>query len=239
MSQRSRITLIIERRDPPGGATRRERFVVAWERGMTVADALSSLGDEPKTHDGQTTTPVAWSDACTWPACGVCTMLIDGRAAPACGTPITEAMLKRGKVTLAPLSAFPVLRDLVVDRSRMVSTTSQLGAYLDGDRVAAAGTRALRQAFAACTRCGACIDACPEAHADAAFIGPHAIAASMAHRTSADGAVPDVLLERGGIADCGHVQNCVEICPERIPLDEAVRAASKGGWKRWLRILVS
>jgi succinate dehydrogenase / fumarate reductase iron-sulfur subunit len=35
------------------------------------------------------------------------------------------------------------------------------------------------------------------------------------------------LMEKGGIADCGNAQNCVQVCPKKIPLTESIAAIGR------------
>ncbi len=236
-----RLSVKVQRQDGPDQSRRWESFAVQRVPGMTVADVLHDINADPRTVDGQPTSTIVWASACTWPACGVCTMLINGKAAPACGTEIAVVQPKRGTLRLAAMSSFPVRRDLWVDRSRMARDGVRAEAYCGEDRVIAndPALAHARAGFAACTSCGACIDACPEAHQGSRFVGPHALGAWHATRLH-DGVEPPLsLLGPGGVADCGHVENCLETCPEAVPLDRAIAAASKGGFKRWLNLMLA
>jgi succinate dehydrogenase / fumarate reductase iron-sulfur subunit len=228
-----RLRVVVRRRDHGDAPAHWETFSAVREEKMTVADLLHAVNAAPCTIDGQPTTPIAWASACTWPACGVCTMVINGRAAPACGTRVDAVVGRRNRLLLRPMEAFPVRRDLWVDRSRMWHDAARVQAHPDeGDESGVAPGDATW--LSACTRCGACVEACPEAHTGTKFVGPYAIGAVHATRVARGRPPPLPLLESGGIVDCGHVQNCVETCPERIPLDRAVRAVSRASFRRWL-----
>lgn len=228
------LSVRIRRQDDPSAPGRWERFRIPRHAGMTVADILHAIDEAPRLDDGQSTTRIGWDSACTWPSCGVCTMSINGRAAPACGTSI-ESLPASKPLRLAPLDGFRVLRDLWVDRSRMRDDIAHVGAFCTQ---AEPHVDEATRLFSRCTRCGACLDACPEAHAGSPFVGPYALGAVYATQLARKAPLPLVLLSRGGIADCGHVQNCVEVCPEGIPLDVAINAASKAAPRRWLDALV-
>jgi succinate dehydrogenase / fumarate reductase iron-sulfur subunit len=49
----------------------------------------------------------------------------------------------------------------------------------------------------------------------------------------------DALMGPGGVAECGKAQNCVEVCPVSLPLDESIAAMARATTKRlftgWLR----
>lgn len=223
MADAKQLVVRVRRQDGPDGAVRHDVFHVDRIRGMTVADVLFAINESAPS-------PIVWNSACTWPACGVCTMVINRRAAPACGTEVDELLGKRKKLTLEPLTGFDVRRDLLVDRSRMVRNAARAEAFVDDEATTAIASL---HAFSACTRCGACVDACPEAGGGSTFMGPYALGAMHATKIGRGAALPLSVLEPGGIADCGHVQNCVETCPERVPLDRAIRSAAKAGVKQW------
>lgn len=229
MSKRQQLTVRVFRQDAPSAESRWDVFRVDEETHMTVADVLHAINLDPRTVDGQPTTSIVWAAACTWPACGVCTMLINGQAAPACGTRVNELRSKRRTLTLAPMKGFPLRRDLWVDRTRMRTDVRRVEAFReDGEPPDEASS------FAACTRCGACLDACPETHPSSGFVGPYALGAAHATRIGRDAVLPAAIFEPGGIADCGHVQNCVEVCPEAVPLDRAIRTLARVATRRWL-----
>ena len=95
-------------------------------RDRTVADLLRSLNEQEEIKDasGEIADPVGWECSCLEKKCGACAMLINGRPALACGVflkiaasePSKRGFRKRGEVVLEPLSRFPVVRDLMVDR---------------------------------------------------------------------------------------------------------------------------
>ncbi len=232
----SKLQVRVRRHD--GATSRWETFAVETTVGMTVADLLTRLAEAPRLSDGQATSAIVWSNACTWPTCGVCTMLVQGRAMPACTTRVAEIVPKGRRLTLEPLRAFPVIRDLSVNRTRLRDHSRTLDGFVaDADPAEVLANEAARM-FARCTRCGACMDACPETHERSPFVGPHAFGVVHATRLGGGPALPPRLLDAGGIADCGHVENCVEVCPEAIPLEEAITPLAQGVARRWWKALL-
>jgi len=236
----------IRRQDGPGelDSRRWETFELDGGDEVTVADVLRRIAREPRTSAGRLVTPVVWDDGCQWPACGICTMIINGRARPACTTSVTEVLAKAKALVLQPLETFPLRRDLWVDRARMALDATQLHAWLPPDALDSVSdgvpnaNLAERQIFGRCTRCGACLEACPETHPAAAFVGPAALGLSHAAQLARpDPRRVSALLGRGGIGDCGNAGNCVEICPEAIPLDDALGGAAHAATRHWLRSL--
>ena len=80
--------------------------------------------------------------------------------------------------------------------------------------------------------CGCCVEACPQYSLSNNFLGAAAISQSRLfnmHPTAKNIADErlDTLMQKGGIADCGNAQNCVEACPKSIPLTESIADLGK------------
>ena len=68
------------------------------------------------TKAGERTTPPVWQMNCLEQVCGICTMVINGRVRQSCSALIDNL---EQPIKLEPMSKFPNVRDLVVDRSQM------------------------------------------------------------------------------------------------------------------------
>lgn len=239
----------VRRQDAPDAPSRIDAFDVAIPAGSSIHAALVAIRDRPVTVDGRRVDPPAWDAACLEGSCGGCTVRLGGRAVLACATAVDAIPPGRHGAMLEPMGRFPVLRDLVVDRDREAAANARLDA---GALPAAASSsegplpaetpaeRALRGDLAACIGCGACIDACPETGGGSPFVGAEAIAMSHLARLhpARDAAHEDHLAARlsvrGGVADCGHAQACVEACPVEVPLAGAIADGSRVTSRRWL-----
>ena len=92
-------------------------FGIAWcTATITVIGCLMAIQRDPRNESGQTTAPVAWESNCLEEVCGSCTMVINGKVRQAC-TSLVDHLEK--PIRLEPMSKFPLVRDLVVDRSRI------------------------------------------------------------------------------------------------------------------------
>src|SRR4051794_29642839 len=129
------ITFKIKRSlDGKRDASTWEEFEVPWEPQMNVISALMAIQREPVTKGGKETVPVVWEQACLEEVCGSCTLIINGKVRQAC-TAITDGLLEEGEtVTIEPMTKFPLVRDLIVDRSRMFDNLKRAKAwvFLDG-----------------------------------------------------------------------------------------------------------
>jgi succinate dehydrogenase / fumarate reductase iron-sulfur subunit len=238
----------IKRCDGPGKPERWESFKVPVTDGSNVISSLNWIAANPVTTDGTKTTPIVWDSNCLEEVCGACTMVINGRVRQSCSCLIDEyAPLDGDIITLEPMSKFPVIRDLWVNRDRLFHNLTRVKAWvpIDGTYSMGAGPKEshdqqqMRYALSECMSCGCCLDACPqfttvedEEKWDDAFIGAHAISQARLfneHGTGKrlKGERMDELIGEGGISECGNAQNCVKVCPKGIPLTESIGAMGR------------
>jgi succinate dehydrogenase / fumarate reductase iron-sulfur subunit len=177
-------------------------------------------------------------------------MVINGKTRQSCSALIDKLMQP---ITLQPLSKFPVVRDLAVDRSRMFEALKRVKAWvpMDGYHDLGPGDKILPDhqgvayKLSECMTCGCCVEACPQFSRDNNFLGAAAISQARLFNMHPTGKLIanerlDSLMDDGGIAACGNAQNCVEVCPKSIPLTESIaemgRQSSKRFWKTLFQI---
>ena len=242
------VTFKIKRCDGPGKPWRWESFKVPTEPGSNVISSLNWIASNPVTVDGKETTPVVWDSNCLEEVCGACTMVINGRVRQSCSCLVDEYAPREGdEIVLEPMSKFPVIRDLWVDRSRMFDALQRVKAWvpIDGTYNLGAGPQEshdhqqMRYALSECMTCGCCLDACPQfaeeadpKNWDKNFIGPQAISQARLFNEHGTGKRlkderMDTLMGPDGIQNCGNAQNCVKVCPKGIPLTESIAAIGR------------
>jgi succinate dehydrogenase / fumarate reductase iron-sulfur subunit len=228
--------------------TRRwEEFKVPYLPQMNVHSALEQIRLDPRTIEGTEVAPPVWEAACLEEVCGSCTMIVNGRVRQACSTLINEVSPNGETIRLEPMSKFPNVRDLVVDRSRMFEHLRKVHAWidLDGTHELGPGPRESpenqqeRYPLSRCMTCGCCLEACPQFNDSSAFIGPAAINQVRLFNMHPSGAMHknarlETMMGKGGVADCGKAQNCVEVCPKDIPLVDSIAVVSRDTTKRLL-----
>ena len=165
------FTVRILRQDAPGKPPRWERHTIPYEPNLNVISVLQKIAAQATTAEGRKTTPVAWDCNCLEEVCGACTMLVNGRTRQAC-TALVDRLLadQPGEITLEPMSKFPVLRDLVVDRGRMFRTLEKIKAWIPVDDYSDRGpgprespeSQQRRYPLSECMTCGCCLEACPQ-----------------------------------------------------------------------------
>ncbi len=231
------VEVQIKRQDGPNASYYWETFRVKWRPNLNVIAILQELQIHPVTADGKATTPPAWEAACLEEVCGTCSMLINGRPRQSC-TALVDKLEQ--PIRLEPFSKFPLVRDLITDRSRMFDHLKQVRAWVDVDGTYDLGpgprysqTLALtRYKLSECMTCGCCLEACPQYGPQSPFIGPQAINQVRLFNTHPTGALNapgrlESVMGPGGITDCGDAQNCVKVCPKQIPLTESIAEVSK------------
>ncbi len=254
------IRLRVLRCDGPGKPSRWETFAVKVERGANIISCLQQVAANPVTVDGRETTPVVWDAGCLEEVCGACTMVINGKVRQSCSCLIDDyAPRENDEITLEPMSKFPVVRDLWVDRSRLFAALKRTKSWvpIDGTYSLGAGpkeapeTQETRYVLSTCMSCGCCLEACPQytkeedpTQWDTSFIGAHAISQTRLfnlHPTGKrlKGDRLDALMGPGGVTDCGNAQNCVKVCPKNIPLTESIAAMGRAvvvhSLTKWMR----
>lgn len=209
-----------------------EDFSIPYLPNLNIISALMAVRKNPVNIRGEKVSPVVWDCNCLEEVCGACSMLINGQARQAC-TALVDKLTH--PIVLEPLSKFPVVRDLVVDRSRMFNALKRIKAWvpIDGTYDLGPGPRQAAKdqqftyALSRCMTCGCCLEACPQISLENNFVGPSALGQAVLFNIHPTGAMNkherlDSLIGDGGLADCGNAQNCVRICPKEVPLTDAI-----------------
>ena len=230
------VIIKIKRQASPKSAPYWEEFALAWKPGMNVISAMMDIAANPVTRDGKPSAPITYDSNCLEEVCGSCAMRINGRARMACSALIDKL---EQPITLEPLSKFPVVRDLAVDRSVLFENLKRVKAWVpvDGTYDLGSGPRqSTTQQEAAyplsrCISCCCCMEVCPQFNDKTNFVGAATIAQVRLFNTHPTGAALKedrlhALMGDGGIQECGYAQNCVEICPKDIPLTNAIAEVS-------------
>lgn len=261
----------ILRQDGPGEASYWERHRVRYENEMNVISLLQRIAAQAKTVDGKGVAPVAWDCNCLEEVCGACTMVINGKVRQACSALVDRLLQDNpNEIELQPMSKFPVVRDLMVDRSRMFRALKKIKGWIPVDGYYDVGpgpkqsmeTQENAYPLSECMTCGCCLEACPQylkaeisrlpnesdadyqerknAANDSGFVGAAAISQAVlfnAHPTGKNNAGErlDALMDEGGIQVCGNAQNCVAVCPKRIPLTTSIARAGRETTVRWFK----
>ena len=178
--------------------------------------------------------PIAFESDCREGICGSCSLVINGIPhGPDRGIAACQLYMRRfadgAVITIEPwrAKAFPIIKDLVVDRSAL-DRIMQAGGYIssntggatDGNTILIGKDRAeIAMDAASCIGCGACVAACKNASA-MLFV-----AAKVSHMASLPQGEPErakrakammKAMDREGFGSCGNQYECEAVCPKSI-----------------------
>jgi succinate dehydrogenase / fumarate reductase iron-sulfur subunit len=226
------IRLKVKRQDFPKSKPYWQEFDIPYRNHANVISCLQEVQETPLNAAGKNINPVVWDCNCLEEVCGACTMLINGKVRQAC-TALIDNLEK--PIILEPLTKFPVIRDLQVDRSRMFENLKKVKAWIeiDGSHDIGEGPiiqekqRSKAYVLSECMTCGCCLEACPQFTLTNNFMGASTMSQVRLFNMHPTGAANkedrlEEVMQEGGIADCGNAQVCVEVCPKKIPLTESI-----------------
>ena len=227
-----KVVLKIKRQESPKSPSRWEEFELVKKPGMNVISAMMEIALNPVTRDGKATTAIAYDSNCLEEVCGSCAMRINGKARMACSALVDKL---DQPITVEPLSKFPIVRDLAVDRSVLFENLKAVKAWVpvDGTYDLGSGPRMSpseqeeRYPISRCISCCCCMEVCPQFNEQTGFVGAATIAQVKLFNEHPTGAALKherlrALMGDGGIQECGYAQNCVEACPKDIPLTSGI-----------------
>jgi len=216
------FTMRVWRGDAKGGAFKEYRVPV--EEGMVVLDVIHAIQAR---HAGDLA--VRWN--CKAGKCGSCSAEIDGKPRLMCMTRM-NTFTPGAPITVSPLKAFPLIRDLATDVSFNYEKARQIPAFKPKPKEAD-GTRRMfqpdidrGQEFRKCIECFLCQDVChvirdhPENKP--AFAGPRFFVrlAELDMHPLDDHDRKELIKAKAGLGFCNITKCCTEVCPEHIHITD-------------------
>lgn len=202
----------------------------------TVAAALTRMNEAEglKDVDGKEVKPIAWECSCLQKKCGACAMVINDRPALACSVRLSE--LKKPEVTLKPLSKFPVVEDLMVDRSILYENLNEMGTWLEGEAIREPVDYDMAYEGSRCLQCGCCLEVCPNFYPGGVFFGMAAFTPTVrliAEMEEEQRKEVYAEYKKHIYNGCGKSLACRDICPAGIDIDGLlVNSNAMAIWKR-------
>ncbi len=227
------FTLQVWRQNGPNGEGRFETYTApAVKEDMSFLEMLDVV-NEQLISEG--TEPIAFDSDCREGICGTCGVMIDGQAhGPEKGTATCQLHMRKfddGKtITIEPwrAAAFPVMKDLIVDRSSM-DAIIEAGGFITADTGAAQDANGIpipktvadtAMDAAACIGCGACIAACPngagQLFTSAKLAHLNLLPQGQAERYRRTEDMVETMEEFFG--SCTNYGECGEACPKEISI---------------------
>src|SRR5580692_11426337 len=238
------VQLEIKRQASPDAPAVWENFELEWRPGMNVISAMMEIATNPVTTEGRGTTPITYDSNCLEEICGSCAMLINGKARMACSALVDQLAQP---IRIEPMTKFPVVRDLAVDRQFMFESLKRVKAWIpiDGTYDLGEGPRLSAEQqekaypLSNCITCGSCLEVCPQVNENSNFMGAAIFSQVRLFNMHPTGAMHakerlQASMGNGGIEDCANSQNCVVACPKGIPLTESLAEVQRAAWKQAL-----
>lgn len=205
----------------------------------TVATALTAINADPDVsdHTGDPVEPIVWECSCLQKKCGACAMRINGRPALACDAKLRD--LTDGKnsvITLEPLRKFPVVADLMVDRSIMYENLKQIGVWLRDEANLTQEKYDLAYEGSRCLQCGCCLEICPNFYAGGTFAGTAGFVPTVrliSELTGKERREVKRAYRKYIYNGCGKSLACRDICPAGIDIEHLlVNSNAIAVWKK-------
>jgi succinate dehydrogenase / fumarate reductase, iron-sulfur subunit len=232
-----KVIVKIKRQENPSTKAHWEEFELNYRPYMNVIICLRDIAERPVTKDGKTTTPITYDSNCLEEVCGSCAMVINGRVRMACSALVDHL---EQPIRIEPMTKFPVVRDLAVDRSIMFTNLQRMKAWvpIDGTYDLGEGPKMApddqEKAYplSRCITCGVCLEVCPQINDHSDFIGAAIISQVRLFNMHPTGAMHKrdrlaAVSGKGGVQDCANAQNCVHACPKSIPLTESIAEVNR------------
>jgi fumarate reductase iron-sulfur subunit len=188
---------------------------------------------------------LAYRFACRVGMCGSCAMTVNGKARWTCRTHV-DKVAESGTLEIAPLSNFPVIRDLVTDMREFFDKWARAKGQLApsrtrGDEFARIDPRSTERVEAdaaiECIGCGVCYASCDVVAWNKDYLGPAALNRAWTlvndARDAAQGARLEAVANDAGCHACHTLMTCTELCPKKLSPTRSI-AGLKRASLRWL-----
>ena len=221
---------VLRRRSSSDSPQWKSYFFETEKQGATVATALTALNQELDEK-------IMWECSCLQKKCGACAMVINGRPQLACDARLTD--FKTNTISVEPLRKFPVIADLVVDRSVLYENLALIGAFLSSDvSVKEKQTDFLYEA-SRCLQCGCCLEICPNFYSGGAFFGMAAmvpVSRLLEELPSSEQRALRKKYQKHIYSGCGKSLACRDICPAGLDMERLlVNSNAIALWKYLLK----
>ena len=208
----------ILRQNSPEDQPHWETFDYNGPEDASVAAVLDYINynDDIETDDGKKTSRIIWDCSCLQGICGACAIVINDRPALACETFIRD--LKEDVLVLRPLRKFPVIRDLMVDRSSIQENLKKSGMFIGEYSGSDEQEHDHQYSVSKCLKCGLCLEVCPnyvngKTFFGAAFANDCYVVASRNSAKSDE--IRKTYAEHFG-SGCSKSLSCMDVCPMKI-----------------------
>jgi succinate dehydrogenase / fumarate reductase iron-sulfur subunit len=234
MGETFRLRLSIHRFDPHTGRRWVQGYELEAGRILRFTDLFRRINDEQDPT-------LAWNSSCEHAQCGTCAVKVNGKPLLACELLVENAIAEFGtrEFCIEPITAAPVVRDLVVDLEQAYARVEKVKPYIiepapnpnaGKEYQIAPGTMEKYVEATRCINCFCCATACIASHRS--FLGPNAVLAStvrlMDPRERARQERLKLLYSEEGVYRCHTSMACSHVCPKEIDVAHYMALAKQG-----------
>ena len=235
------IVLQVQRFDGASKSMKTAEYTVRADNYTTVLDALLSVKQEQDSS-------LSMRYSCRMGVCGSCGVVINGKPALACETN-ARACCKDNKVSVGPMLAHPLVKDLVDDFDdffeKHISVQPGIVAESQAARLSPARPLVQRHEqlekflpYSYCIMCGLCLDACPVVNTNAEFVGPQALSQAYRYLKDSRDKKGDerikIIDKLTGLWGCEYAGACSEVCPKGVDPASAIQLLKAEAAKSYL-----
>lgn len=209
----------IKRQTAPKQEPYWQTFEYKWNGNdnATVVTVLNALNYTDDLYDieGKEASRIRWECSCMQGVCGGCAMVINNTPALACNTFLKDI---KGELVLEPLTKFPIVADLIVDRNIIYENLNKAKLYLDRESQINNENNSHQYSIAKCLKCGLCLEVCPNYSYGSDFFGPvFANDSYMIYNSQTkDRKHIAKTYKKHFAAHCSKALSCQTVCPMKI-----------------------
>ena len=180
--------------------------------------------------------PIEYSCSCLQGICGACAMVINSQPRLACKT-FLDDVIENDQVIIEPLSKFPLVKDLKVDRSILFDAMTDCELWLENDSEYHPKDLDFEYEMSLCLMCGCCTEVCPN-YKLGDFVGAQAaVSASKLINQESDKEHLKSMkkkYKKRFFSHCVKSLSCEDVCPMGIPTQRAISKMNrKSVWRIW------
>lgn len=237
MAQTYSLTLNIQRYDPNQKSSWTQEYKIEAGRVQRFTDLFRQINDEQDPT-------LAWNSSCEHGQCGSCAVVVNGMPLLSCELLVENAVRDFGTTTftIGPITAVPVVRDLVADLEKGYERVHKARPYLikpaekdpGGNEYIVQSKQLDMYADATrCLNCFCCASACITSNRT--FLGPNAVMAAVVRlmdpREEEKKEREKLVYSEEGIYRCHTSQACSHVCPKEIDVAHYMALAKEGRLK--------
>lgn len=237
-----KVLVKVLRTHPKKGNQFWQSFEYEGEKDVPISFVLDEINSREKMIDTNLdiATPILWDCNCREKICGDCAMVINHVPRLACSTILSDVLIN-GEVEIRPLTKFPIIADLKVDRSIIKEGLKDMKLWLEETANSEVEKAEMPESVIECLACGCCLEICPNYSGEDDFAG--AMAANLAYTEYSK---EDVIeynkynkvikkkYKKKFFNGCSKSLMCEKICPVGIPTASNVSTMSSMSiWRIW------